>query len=363
MFKAFWMFLTMLLALPAFGEKYSFGLVMPPDWKAKANFVSAKPALKRVALPDAFDWRTLKTLSPIKNQGNCGSCWAFSSASTFRDAQIVQAGEAGDAAEQFLLDCNTKGYGCDGGYFSINDMFLSPGSVHEAQYPYQGKQGQCKPTTSYSTIKSWAFVPTDSAGNPSVEEIKAAIYAYGPVSVGVAASDFSNYKSGIFCGTATQLNHAVQLVGWGTDHWILRNSWGTGWGEQGFMRIGYKCNQVGEAANYMVYASAVPPGPPGPDPTPQPTPPCKLPTASTGYAASINSRAGARLLMGKPGVKGVSYTWSANPAFDGGAVPRTPQITYVPRLTKTLTLVATNPCGSSSASTRVNIPVSDLYYQ
>lgn len=365
--------LGFLLAFPAFSkdEKYSFGLVIPKDWKAKANFVAPIPPGKRLALPAEFDWRTVKKLSPIKNQGNCGSCWAFSSAETFRDAMIVQAGEEGDSSEQALLDCNSYGYGCDGGFFSINDYSIQPGAVREALYPYRGVQGNCKPTTSFAAAKSWAYVPTLPSGAPDVTAIKQAIYTYGPVSAGVAASEFSSYTSGVFCGKSQQLNHAIQLVGWSDSKqaFILRNSWGENWGLKGFMYIGYNCNGIGEAANYFVYKGSVPPPDPGPEPTPPPPgpeptpPPCALPKAATGYAASINSRVGASLLMGKRGEKGVSYVWSANPPFDGGAVPKSPQITYKPRVTKTLTVIATNPCGSASASTRVNIPVSDYYYQ
>ena len=136
------------------------------------------------------------------------------------------------------------------------------------------------------------------------------------------------------------------------------------------MRIKFGCNGVGEAANYFVYAAQ--PVPPGPEPTPEPTPPpvpppgpepCATPVASTGYPSKITSSVGSTLLMGRPAVKGVTYKWNAVPAFDGGNYPATAQIKYKPRITKTLTVTATNPCGSKSATTTVIIKTGEEFYQ
>jgi hypothetical protein len=371
----FFVFLFAFLSVSCFGVEYKRGLVIPNDWRTKTTFVSAKT--RGFVAPTEFDWRTQKTISPVMNQGNCGSCWAFSSSATFRDANIVQGGTLGENAVQEVLDCNAKNYGCDGGFFDVDQFFVSPGAALQSVYgAYVGKKQTCKTVAKYAKATSWHYVSQNGNGTPSEDEMKAAIMAWGPISIGVAAgSSWSSYTGGIYTACSNkQLNHAVQLVGWSDSgkYWILRNSWGTSWGENGYMRIAYKnsagqpCDGVGEAANFFKVSNEPVPDPtPGPTPPPEPTPgPCTLPKATTGYGASIKAMAGRIYYMGKGAVKGVTYRWSAEPAFSNGAVPTSAQIRYQPIVTKTLTITATNECGSASASTQVILPATkvQVYY-
>ena len=360
--KSIFMVFLCLFSISAFGKedfsKYGRGLVVPKGWVAAPTNILQITPLKE--LPADFDWRTKVTLSPVANQGNCGSCWAFSATSTWMDAMIVQAGEKGDGSFQQTLDCNIhRGYGCNGGMFDAAKMFVSPGANRAAQYgPYQPKQGTCKNLPTFAKAVEWKYISP-----VSIESIKTALMTYGPVSVGVSAgSDWNSYSGGVLSGsacTSRQLNHAVQIVGWGSSpvgHWIVRNSWGTGFGEGGFIRMAFDCDGIGELPNVIIYKGGQPqPKPePTPDPQPQPTP-CPVPTADTGYGEEFQAELGNTYLMGSKAVRGMTYMWSADPAFAGGAKPRSAQIRYKPSVDKMITLVVTNKCGSSSMSTYVSL--------
>jgi hypothetical protein len=340
------------------GKTYATGLKIPMGFTPQVV-----KSVKVKALPATFDWRQKVQLSPIENQGSCGSCWAFSTAATFQDVKRI-FGETEDLSEQYLLSCaNPQEWSCNGGFFA-HDAHKSPrGGVLASEYPYTASDSACKSGLNYRwKLTSWAYLP--GGEYPSVDEIKSAIYTYGPVSVGVAADNaFSNYRSGIFQGSgSTQLNHAVNLVGWGDGYWIMRNSWGTGWGESGYMRIKFGANGIGAWANYVVYNKAPDPEPnPNPEPTPDPEPnpdpePCSPePYASTGYGDSVKIKSGQQIILGTPQKEGHTYYWTAEPAFDNGARPTTPKIKYQPRITKRVTLHAVTQCGEATDSVTVKV--------
>jgi hypothetical protein len=197
---------------------------------------------------------------------------------------LISGGGLSDLSEQYLVSCNDSGWSCNGGWWAHDYHYnkkvsgeLEAGSVLEAILPYTASNSACNsPHAHYQKIESWKYVG-NSYGVPSVEAIKYAIATYGPVAAAVCAgSAFSSYRSGIFsideknvCKTG-QVNHAVVLVGWddATDTWIMKNSWGTGWGESGYMRIKRNVSNIGYAANYVVYESSSPPISPTPSPTP-----------------------------------------------------------------------------------------------
>jgi len=194
--------------------------------------------------------------TPVKNQGSCGSCWAFSTIGVMEGAIKKKTKTTVDLSEEYLLSCNTNGYSCNGGWY-CHDMDQSPGAELESCFPYVGYQTTCKKTCSHPyKISRWGFV-----GNgyvvPAASSIKSAIYNYGSVSACVYVDKyFQAYKSGVFTRNAPgTINHAIVLVGWDDSKgaWRLKNSWGTGWGDAGFMWIKYGVQQVGYAATYVVY--------------------------------------------------------------------------------------------------------------
>lgn len=255
-------------------QQYSTGLIVPKD---RSSIKTKSLNNVRVDLPAKFRWEQDK-LTPIKNQGNCGSCWAFSAQATYDDVMKLHGKSATNHSEQWLVSCEKQSYGCQGGwYHSAFQLIKEQGNVLESDMPYKASNLKCPSSLPhYTKMIKWQELSTNVA---TVEDIKKAIYLYGPVSVAVSvAGQFSNYKSGIYNeSSAGQVNHAVNLVGWDDTvqpgHWIMRNSWGPEWGENGEMRIAYGSRKIGYAATYIdIYGEVPHDGPVPPDPTPEPTP-------------------------------------------------------------------------------------------
>lgn len=247
------------------------GLRVPPNWKQKGGVRS--PLLKSAkagSLPSAFDWRAQNGCTPIRDQGYCGSCWAFGTVGALECAIKIRDGVDVDLSEQWLVSCNRESYGCDGGYYVHEYHQNTPGkcggfgAVLESAFPYQALDTACGgPYAHHYVIDSWGYVGAN-AETPTVQEIKQAIYTYGPVAVCVTAGSyaFGAYTGGVFNFHDTDpTDHIVCLVGWDDSQgsagvWILRNSWDTTWGEGGYMRIEYGRCTVGEYATYVVYSGS-----------------------------------------------------------------------------------------------------------
>ena len=245
------------------------GLVETKDWMEKAKSLSIsvkKPGVLRsmaaVGLPANWDWRDHNGVTPIRNQGSCGSCWAFGTIGTVESLLLIRDSLNTDLSEQHLVSCNTKGWGCDGGWWP-HDMLVNPGAVLESEFPYVASDVACGGPYSYPyQINGWAYVD-GSNQVPAVDKIKEAIQTYGPLCAAVyVGTYFQSYTGGIFdknessnngicgCGQPSKVNHAIILIGWDDSKqaWLLRNSWGPGWGESGYMWIKYGTSQVGYAA-------------------------------------------------------------------------------------------------------------------
>jgi C1A family cysteine protease len=233
-----------------------------------------EPVITLSSLPSSFDWRAEGGVTPVRNQGGCGSCWAFGTVAVVEGIIKIKDKKDVDLSEQYLVSCNNKGYSCNGGW-AIFDMIQSSGIALESDMPYTGTNGYCKSTDKPYKIDRWGYIAGQN-GIPSVDQIKSAIYQYGPVFSAVAADRyFQAYTGGVFnTNTSSQVNHAVVIVGWDDSKgvWIIKNSWGTGWGESGYGYIGYNCNKIGYGAAYAVYGGSTPDPQPEPDPTPDPTP-------------------------------------------------------------------------------------------
>ena len=204
-----------------------------------------------MALPTAY----MGYYTPIKNQGSCGSCWAFGSIGVFEGSILKNTGVTVDLSEQYLLDCNTLDYSCSGGWF-YHALSMSPGAMLESCKPYLAYQTTCTDNCAHPySMTNWAYVGASNSV-PSTDAIKTAIYNYGSVAAAVYVSSyFQSYTSGVFtkASKVRSVNHAILLVGWDDSlgAWRLKNSWGTSWGESGLMWIQYGINLVGYGANYV----------------------------------------------------------------------------------------------------------------
>lgn len=219
------------------------------------------------ALPASFDWRTQSGCTAVRNQGGCGSCWAFATVGVMESALLIKEGQITDLSEQYLVSCNSSGYSCNGGWWAHDYHYNKAGkdaggigAVLETAKPYTATNSTCSGAlTHLYTVKNWYYVDPYTAV-PSTNAIKQAIMTYGPVSAAVyVGSAFQAYTGGVFnaCPSGT-VNHAIMLVGWNDaeNAWILRNSWGPYWGVQGYMKIQYGCSSVGYAASYVDYEAA-----------------------------------------------------------------------------------------------------------
>uniref|UniRef100_A0A7S4C2E2 Uncharacterized protein n=1 Tax=Chrysotila carterae TaxID=13221 RepID=A0A7S4C2E2_CHRCT len=230
---------------------------LPSEWKTMVGYdKNAGDKLPRVevdrrqvdiaALPKSVDWRLKGVVTPVKNQGSCGSCWAFSATEVLESHVALNTGLAvQEYAPQEFVDCaaNPKDCGGTGGcqgstqWIAFN-YSITHGMISAADYPYKGSDGACR-------VDSLSAV----AGITGYERLPANDYAAlmhtvatkGPIAVSVAAS-WGMYEEGVFDGECgTTIDHAVVLVGYGTengvDYWLVRNSWGASWGDGGYIKI------------------------------------------------------------------------------------------------------------------------------
>ncbi|CAL4988279.1 unnamed protein product [Urochloa decumbens] len=206
----------------------------------------------------AVDWRQKGAVTDVKNQGQCGCCWAFSAVAAVEGIHQISTGELVSLSEQQVLDCSTNGNnGCSGGLMDNAFQYIisNGGLTTEDAYPYTSAQGMCQSVQPTVTISSYQDVPSND------EDALAAAVTNQPVSVAVDAHNFQFYTGGVMTGDScgTDLNHAVTAIGYdtaedGTPYWLLKNQWGQNWGEGGYMRLerGTGACGVAKRASYPV---------------------------------------------------------------------------------------------------------------
>ncbi len=212
-------------------------------------------------LPEAFDWRDLDGVSSVKNQGGCGSCWDFAATAALESIVMINQGIEYDLCEQQVLSCATRFTGCDGDNASTAWLhYRDTGAMLEECSPYRASDSypclidQCEPAVACS---EWIDIPYD------IEQIKNAVYQYGPVTTGFAVyTNFRNYQSGCYqqAGDAA-INHLILICGWDDNHclgqgaWLIKNSWGENWGDDGFAWVRYGTCQIGKHVQLVYYDS------------------------------------------------------------------------------------------------------------
>ncbi|MCL4112850.1 UNVERIFIED_CONTAM: hypothetical protein GTU68_028846 [Idotea baltica] len=183
-------------------------------------------------LTEEIDWVAKGTVTPIKNQGQCGSCWAFSATGGLEGLSKLAYGTLESFSEQQLVDCSGK-YGnqaCNGGLMDSAFKFVKDnGIVHESEYAYKAVKQTCQKATGDFKISGFTDIK-------SCTDLSNALTGR-PISIAVDATNWSRYSSGVFNNCRTSLNHGVLLVGTNAGSWVVKNSWGASWGEKGFIRL------------------------------------------------------------------------------------------------------------------------------
>ncbi|XP_030250777.1 cathepsin S-like isoform X2 [Sparus aurata] len=215
-------------------------------------------------VPDTIDWREKGYVTEVKNQGTCGSCWAFSAVGALEGQLFMKTGKLVDLSPQNLLDCSSTSkygnHGCNGGYKHKAFQYVidNQGIDSDASYPYTGQVSKCRYDSRYraANCSRYYFLPQGDE-----RALKQALATIGPISVAVDSLQygFKFYKSGVYndpsCTNKT--NHAVLAVGYGTlngqDYWLVKNSWGRKWGDQGYIRMARNKNDQCGIAMFACY--------------------------------------------------------------------------------------------------------------
>jgi C1A family cysteine protease len=210
-------------------------------------------------LAAVVDWRTKGAITPVKDQGQCGSCWAFSATEAIESYFFLKTGKLETLSPQQITSCDKVDGGCNGGwpYRAYEYVKGAGGLESEADYPYtsgSGSTGTCK------FVPSKVVAGTGLTGYTSIQRSESQLQAAlnnGPASVCVAADAFQTYRGGILKSCPGQIDHCVQAVGYdsGNNYWIVRNSWATTWGEQGYIRIamGQDLCQIAQDATFPTW--------------------------------------------------------------------------------------------------------------
>ncbi len=239
------------------------GNVTPPHIQAVFDTLRPDPEVEARTFRSSFDWRDYDGVTPADDQLDCGSCWAFAACGATEAHIRINEGVILDLSEQQSIDCNFAGSDCDGGWSGeAYKLHMDPGGVTEECYPYRAENGtSCR----HNQCEKVAIIDGYSFVSSTVASIKNAVQTYGPVSTGMTVyDDLYGYTSGCYVPTGSaDGGHAVLIVGWddamcgGDGAWIVKNSWGKDWGENGFFYIKYGVSGIG-SGNYRPVNAHIP---------------------------------------------------------------------------------------------------------
>ncbi|KAJ8723578.1 hypothetical protein PYW08_003490 [Mythimna loreyi] len=214
------------------------------------------------SLPEQVDWRDKGAVTAVKDQRQCGSCWAFSTTGSLEGQHFRKTGSLVSLSEQNLVDCSSSygNNGCRGGFmYNAYNYIKENGGVNtDKSYPYEGAEGKCRYDPKNSGAKDSGFVVLAQADE---QKLKEAVATVGPVSVAIDAShDFQFYSEGVYYNKdcTTNVNHGVLVVGYGTqkqggDYWLVKNSWSGSWGDHGYIKMARNKNNHCGIASYASY--------------------------------------------------------------------------------------------------------------
>lgn len=210
-------------------------------------------------LPDKLNWVSLGYVTGVKDQRTCGSCWAFSATGAIEGAWKRKTSTLLTLSPQLYVDCDQGSYGCNGGYMETAfDFTRNHGAELLSDYPYNAKVGDCK----FDPEKVVAKTKTYHTTIKSEAALQQALVEAGPISVGLNADGFKSYSHGVFHGNCHgDINHALLLVGYGLDqdgqeYWLIKNSWGKWWGEDGYIRLARNYNRLCHISEWATYPEA-----------------------------------------------------------------------------------------------------------
>lgn len=356
------------------GKQYYTGLLHKetPEQKLKRVYVDLQDDPDCENLPAEFDLRdpAIKTVPPVKDQGSCGSCWAFSETGSLESAEMSAGRPLLDLSEQELVSCDSTNYGCNGGNMNSFSYQIGHGQGLESGFPYRASDVRCKSIPVVAKGISYKWVGSASR-SPTEKELKCALYKSHTIPWITVSADgdwgsppSDEHTMWSRCSRG-QTNHAIGTVGWrtigGKTCFIAKNSWGD-WGDGGYACIPLGCDSFGDEVGYIEVEKPVPPPTPTPSPTPVPPTPTPVPPPTPTPSPNCDAKVklisvhllavGESLILAPAGaaVPGWSYQWYVGTQSVGGAFT----LSVSPTADTTYRVVASKPnCGTIEAQTKV----------
>lgn len=342
------------IMLDANGQQHGLGFTPTEGPVFGAVHWSPKP---RLNLPEEFDARTLGQVAPVRDQGPCGSCWAFAITKSHESARLRAGQPALDLSEQDQVSCDTTAYKCNGGFMSNHDWAVKHGSPLEADYKYTATSSRCKSPEPAIAAKAtrWAYCGKPGK-QPTMAEIKQCLVDYGVLSVVVAAGGTDWSKGGNMNGCNVRgQNHMVNLIGYGkkadragslVEKLFGRNSWGPAWGDHGDFYAVQGCDELASGPESVAFVYVE-----GDGPAPA-IPQVKLPE-------SMNVHPDTEIALGRRTAEaGVTYKWFADGAALGTEACATAECSLVyvtPAKTTVYSVKATTANGTAESAVKVTL--------